>query len=242
MPKAMEASPLVIEYIFTLQDQSRERFTLRLDPQSLESIAEESGPLPEWAALSFSQCPGCLLNAASTLHCPAAANLAPIVQRCDRLLSFDVILLEVLTAERLIRQETTAQKAIGSLLGLAMATSSCPRTAFFKPMARFHLPLASEEETIFRATATYMLSQYFVNKQGGEADFSMAGLEDIYLKIQEVNLGMAKRLRRAAKTDSPINAIVLLDMYAKALPYVIQESLEELRYLFTPLLRQPPGA
>ncbi len=238
----MEASPLVIEYILTLQDQSRERFTLRLDPQSLEAITEEPGPLPAWTALSFCQCPGCLLNAANIAHCPAAANLAPIVQRCDRLLSFDAILLEVLTTERLIRQETTAQKAIGSLLGLAMATSACPCTAFFKPMARFHLPLASEEETIFRATATYMLSQYFVNRQGGEADLSLTGLEAIYLKIQEVNLGMAKRLRRAAKTDSPINAIVLLDMYAKALPYVIQQSLEELRYLFAPLLRQIPGA
>jgi len=30
---------------------------------------------------------------------------------------------------------------------------------------------------------------------------------------------------------------VLLDMYAKTLPYVIKQSLEELRYLFAPFLK-----
>ncbi|MGV1098339.1 DUF6901 family protein [Thiovibrio sp. JS02] len=236
----MEQPPLTIEYLFELQDKSVERFTVRLDPLTLEMLPETSDKLPGWTALSFCQCAGCPLPAA-TPDCPAAANLAPIVKRFDRLLSFDKVLLEVTTEERLCRQATTAQKAICSLLGLVIATSACPCTAFFKPMARFHLPLASEEETIFRATATYMLSQYFVNNSGETADFNLSGLQKIYLKIQEVNMGMAKRLRHAAKTDSSINAIVLLDMYAKALPYVIKQSLEELRYLFEPFLKRSSG-
>jgi hypothetical protein len=33
-----------------------------------------------------------------------------------------------------------------------------------KPMARFHLPLASEEETIYRATTMYLLAQYFLRE------------------------------------------------------------------------------
>jgi hypothetical protein len=104
-------------------------------------------------------------------------------------------------------------------------------------MARFHLPLATEEETIFRATATYMLGQYFVKNGGGEADFNLEELTNLYHTMQEINLAMAKRVRSASKSDSSVNAIVLLDMYAKALPYVIKQSLEELRYLFEPFLK-----
>jgi len=33
-----------------------------------------------------------------------------------------------------------------------------------------------------------------------------------------------------------VNSIVLLDLYAKNLPYVIDDSLEEIRYLFEPFL------
>jgi hypothetical protein len=143
----------------------------------------------------------------------------------------------VTSRERIIRQETTAQKALSSLFGLTIATSACPRTAFFKPMARFHLPLASEEETIFRATATYLLCQYFVNNDGGRADLDLKGLEEIYSDMQEVNLAMAYRLRTATGGESSINAIVLLDMYAKAMPYFLRKSLQELRPLLEPFLK-----
>ena len=234
----MQPQPLVIEYSFRLQDNSEELFTIRLDPQTLETLLEpKAEPLPHWTELSFSQCASCPLTQASSPHCPAAVNIAPIVRRGEKLLSFDVLDLQVTTAERVISQKTTAQRALCSLMGLVIATSGCPHTALFKPMARFHLPLANEEETIFRATATYMLAQYFVRTGGGEADFNLEKLRDLYRTIQEVNQAMATRVRSGSKTDSSVNAIVLLDMYAKALPYVIKQSLEELRYLFEPFLK-----
>jgi|EPASupsiteSAE347_1022098.scaffolds.fasta_scaffold17826_2 hypothetical protein len=234
----MEPQPLVIEYRFRLQDNSEELFTIRLDPQTLETPPGSAAePLPHWTALSFAQCASCPLTEAASPHCPAAANLAPIVQRGEKLLSFDLLDLQVTTAERITIQKTTAQRALCSLMGLVIATSGCPHTAFFKPMARFHLPLASEEETIFRATATYMLAQYFVTNEGKQADFNLEKLTDLYRTIQEVNLAMAKRVRSGSKTDSSVNAIILLDMYAKALPYMVKQSLEELRYLFEPFLK-----
>ena len=118
------------------------------------------------------------------------------------------------------------------MMGLVIATSGCPHAAFFKPMARFHLPLASKEETIFRATSMYLLAQYFLNQSGKSADLELKELSMIYDNMQVVNLAIAERLRAATITDSSINAIVILDNYAKSLPFAIEKSLQDIRYLF----------
>jgi hypothetical protein len=103
-------------------------------------------------------------------------------------------------------------------------------------MARFHLPLASEEETIFRATSTYLLAQYYLKKECRIVDFEFEGLTRIYNNIQIINVAIAERLRAATVTDSSINAIVLLDSYAQALPLAIEKSLAEIRHLFSSFL------
>ncbi|MCW9015646.1 MAG: hypothetical protein OQJ89_01645, partial [Kangiellaceae bacterium] len=58
------------------------------------------------------------------------------------------------------------------------------------------------------------------------------GLKKIYDDIRIVNTSIAERLRAASKADASTNAIILLDMFAKAAPYIIEEHLEEFRYLF----------
>jgi hypothetical protein len=111
-------------------------------------------------------------------------------------------------------------------------------------MARFHLPLASEEETIYRAATMYLLAQYFCGERGGKTDFSFEGLIALYRNIQTVNVHVAKRFRAAGGSDSPVNAIIYLDLYAKGMPYAVQKSLSELRYLFASFLdaeRDEPG-
>ena len=159
-----------------------------------------------------------------------------IVDRFDHILSYDKIMLEVMMDERIVIRSTTAQKGLSSLVGIVIAASSCPHTKFFKPMLRFHLPLASEAETIYRAASMYLLAQYFVLNEGKKADFELHGLEEIYNNMHMINVAIAERLRVASKTDALINAIILLDMFTKSIPSVIEESLDELRYLFTPYL------
>jgi hypothetical protein len=85
-------------------------------------------------------------------------------------------------------------------------------------MARFHLPLATQEETICRAVSLYLLTQYFRNKQGGTADFTLQGLVKQYHDLQTMNMAMAKRIRAGSSLDAPVNALVILDTFAKALP------------------------
>ena len=99
-------------------------------------------------------------------------------------------------------------------------------------MARFHLALASEEETVYRATSMYLLAQYFLKKKAKNMDTALEGLTKIYRNIHIVNTSIVERLRAARETDPALNAIVLLDMYALFLPHVVGESLESIRYLF----------
>ncbi len=122
------------------------------------------------------------------------------------------------------------------MMGLVIATCGCPHASFFKAMGRFHLPLASNEETIFRATSMYLLAQYFLKMEGRRADLELEGLTNIYHNMQIVNVAIANRLRSTSMSDTLINAIVILDNFAKNLPYAIEKSLKDLRHLFLPFL------
>jgi hypothetical protein len=227
---------VAIQYCFVLPDGSKEVFDLRLDAQTLDLVGNAPHALPAWTVLHFHQCPNCPLTADTHPNCPVAVNLVNIVKRFDGLLSHREIHVDVVTEERSVSQDTTVQEGVSSLMGLVMATSGCPTTAFFKPMARFHLPFGSEKETMYRATSMYLLAQYFLKKEGQDADLELKGLTEIYNNMHTINIAIAERLRGASETDSSLNAIVLLDTYALTLPYIIEESLEEIRYLFTPFL------
>lgn len=227
-----------IQYCFTLKDGTREVFDLQLNARDLELEGNIPSVPPPWTRLDFHQCPHCPLTVDTHPLCPLAANLVHIVEPFDRLLSYDEVHVDVTTEERLISLDTTAEQGISSLMGLVIATSGCPHSAFFRPMARFHLPLANPAETIYRAVSMYLLAQYFVKQAGGDADLELTGLSQIYRNIQVVNASTAKRLRAATETDSSLNAIVLLDMFAKTLSYAIAASLEDIRYLFKPFLSE----
>ncbi len=232
-------SELHFQYRFCFADGRYEQVDIALDKVTLSPLAAEPQDLPEWTRLDFHQCPNCPLSLAESSHCPLAAQLTRLIPVWKNVLSHEEVDIEVVTAERMVTRHTTAQRTISSLMGLVTATSGCPRTEYLKPLARFHLPLASEEETIFRASSMYLLAQYFRSKQGLEADLDLQGLTRLYRELHEVNLAMAQRLRAATSTDAAANAVVLLDLFAKSLPYAIEESLEEIRYLFLPYFDRP---
>jgi len=226
-----------IRYTFTLPDNGKEVFDFHIDTQRLQLLGDPTIVLPRWTRLEFEQCENCPLQPETHPICPLAASIAPIVNRFDGILSYQDVHIVVETPERRISQPTTVQRGIGSLMGLVIAASGCPHTAFFKPMARFHLPLASREETVFRATATYLLAQYFLASEGKGGEFDLKGLQKIYKEMQVVNAAVVRRLRSATDTDSSVNAIVVLDIYAKTVDMIIHESLDKIRYLFEPLFR-----
>ncbi len=232
---------LAINYRFLMKKGCEELFSLEIDKSSLELMIPSLDSIPFWAGLDYHQCPNCPLEIAVHPHCPLCLRLAPIVGRFDSILSHDTMTVEVEMRERRIRQTTTAQRALGSLLGLVMAVSGCPHTVYFKPMARFHLPFATEEETIYRAVSMYLLARFYIRETGTAAGEGLEGLKEIYCNLHNVNMSIAERLRTATSTDSSVNAVIMLDMYTKSVPVVIDESLEEIRYLFQGYTDMPGG-
>jgi hypothetical protein len=140
------------------------------------------------------------------------------------------------TQERTVSRDTVAQQAMRSLMGLLMATSGCPHTAYFKPMARYHLPMSSGQETLYRAAAMYQLAQYFISKAGGTADYTLEGLRAIYRKVEVLNAHMADRIREVIHQDAAVNAIVVLDVFAKNAFVELDDQLGQLEPLFAPYL------
>jgi hypothetical protein len=234
----IEVDTIKIKYIFSWSNQREDIYDLVLDANTLNIISPYPVEAPLWTALDFYQCPNCTLDIKSSPHCPLALELVAMNTQFSNLVSYEKVHVEVVTDERTILKDTTAQKAISSLMGLIIPCSGCPHTRFLKPMARFHLPLATEQETIYRASSMYLLAQYFLKKSGKEADLDLCGLNDIYENLQEINIYCAKRLSNASPSDSTINSVVLLDMFAKTVLYGIKESLEELQYLFQPFLSE----
>jgi hypothetical protein len=206
-------------------------FTLRIDESTLNQ-AHDEGPQPDWARLEYYQCPGCPLDVEKHPQCPAALSLAELIEQFGPYMSYDKAEMTVETRERRVTAQISLQSALRSILGLYLATSGCPVLAKFKPMARFHLPFASRDETVFRAASAYMLAQYRLKQLNRPYEFGLDGLRGLYKDVSRINQCLANRIRGAAKGDAHLNAISLLDIFAQELTYSINDEVAELDYLF----------
>ena len=222
-----------INYHFTFEDGTREVFKVNLHTESLNVIPSENQAKPGWAGIANCRCQHCQLDQNGVQYCPIAVNISDVVDFFKAYTSHDKVQALVITEDRFYGKKTTVQKALGSLLGVYMAASGCPSMEKLKPMVRFHLPFATVEETVFRSASAYLLGQYFLKKQGKQADLDLVELAGFYKGIQMVNHGMTDRLRGVVGKDAVNNAVICLDMFAKELPYAIEDSLEELEELFS---------
>jgi hypothetical protein len=223
------SEPQRIRYRFDLSDGSQKLLDFTFDAVNFRLANAAPASPPFWTDLSFNQCANCPLDAADHPHCPAALQMASAVELLQALVSFDTVGVTVTQAERTVYAETTAQQAMSSVLGLIMATAGCPWTDRFRPMARFHLPFASEAETVYRSVCMFLLARQLGLASGSEG---FAELEKLYENLHVVNRDMARRLGAATRTDPAQNAMALLDAYTTLLPAAIDSSLEELKPLF----------
>ncbi len=151
--------PLEIRYRFDLPDGSQKHLHLKFIAAEFRLLNAAPAEPPFWTELKFSQCANCPLSPDQHKHCPAALQMAPVIESLKALVSFDTIGVTVLQAERKTYAEMSAQQALSSVLGLIMATAGCPWTDRLRPMARFHLPFANEAETVYRSVCSFLLAR-----------------------------------------------------------------------------------
>lgn len=212
--------------------------TVRLDEETFALIPPEMpNTLPEWANLDHHQCPHCPLDPKTMAYCPVAVNFAYLAPFADKYWSYHGVKVTVTTPNRSYAKTTDAQAALASLLGLMGATSGCPTMHFLRPMARFHLPFSSIEETTWRILSTYAVAQFYRQRDGGEADLTLDGLKDSYAELGQLNEAMADRLTTALTTDANVNALVSLDIFAKMAMMTFDSNIDTFRDLLTPYFK-----
>jgi hypothetical protein len=223
------SAPHRVRYRFELPDASQITLEFNFGAADFRLLNPPPAQPPFWTELAYNQCANCPLDAARHSHCPAALQMAYVLEPLKALVSFDTVAVTVSQAERTVYVETSAQLAMSSVLGLIMATAGCPWTDHLRPMARFHLPFASEAETVYRSVCMYLLARTLTDP-GAPHDF--AALEHLYANLHVVNRDMSRRLGAATRTDPARNAMALLDSYTTLLPAALEHSLGELKPLF----------
>jgi len=221
-----------IDYLFRFENGDKREIPLLIDGNTLALVSGKEIAHPFWSELTFHQCSVCPLDPALHPHCPIALHLGAIVDTFRDYDSYDDVTVEVTDSQRRYLKETSLQNGLGSLMGIIMATGGCPVMEPLRPLVRFHLPFASMEETEFRIVSMYLIAQYFRDKKGEKPDWSLGGLQVIYNKVREVNKAFAERLRSATTKDASVNAIIILDCLAKAVPFAVRTTLRDYEKFF----------
>ena len=224
-----------------MADSRSIEFEILLSADKLTYQTISNTEKPAWADLNFHMCEGCKLADKGIRHCPVAVNLQDIVSTFKSDVSYDVIDLSIETAERTYsKEQISMQSGLSSILGIIMVTSGCPTLDYLRPMVGTHLPFASIDESIYRAMSMYLLAQFTRAKNGLEPDWTLKGLSKIYAEIDNINISIVKRLRAATEEDASLNAVVILDSFAKLVPMSIDGSFGGMEDLFWPYLQDDP--
>lgn len=221
-----------IHYRFKFDDSEVKDYKISLNPETVTYVATETGDRPDWTKLNFHRCENCPLDSSKEPYCPVAVNLSVFVEHFKDEISYKEALVIVKANERFYSKRISLQEGLSSVYGLIMSTSDCPVMNFLKPMARFHLPFSSMEETIFRSVSSYLVEQYYSYKRGKNVDFDLTGLLARYKEVEMVNSGISSRLRAVTSGDADRNAVALLDSLAQVMHFEVESSLESLEYLY----------
>jgi hypothetical protein len=221
-----------VTYKFFENTKAPVLIALEFDDKTYKLIPEKNNDLPHWTELNHHKCSNCPLSDDVT-HCPTAIGISQFLSHFTEKFSYEKTVIEVETPTRSIVTKSTFQNGIASLLGLVCATSGCPHTKFLRPLARFHLPFANEQETVFRTLSAWLLVQYAENIANGKQQaLTFDQLNENYAKLSIVNSFLAERLRDGVKRDAALNAVIILDGLALITPENTDGSFMDLENVF----------
>ena len=205
---------------------------MTLDAGNGEIVIDDEFIPPAWALLGHHQCSHCPLQPDEETYCPIARNLAYLFSGRNTGTSHDKVFLRVQVEQRgYVFDETTTQRALSSLFGLICALSPCPHTLPLRPMGVFHLPLATDVETLVRISSLFLLRSYLSRQERPADPVDLSDMEATYGNLGKLNQGMAARLRSASSSDGAVNAITLLDVLVKDVRFELDSQLALLKKL-----------
>ena len=225
--------PLAITYRFLQPGLEAQEMTVRIDPATMRSAPLSDAPYPAWTRMDAGSCEGCEWKESD--HCPVAIRLVKPVETFLFVVSFEQMEVEVESIDRTYSKKVDMQQGLSSLFGLVMATSGCPSLAAFRPMARFHLPFASFEETFFRVLSSCLMRHFAEkNLENASRDQIIAEVTEVYAKAGRVNEGLMQRLRTgiASMADSSPNAVALLAAFSGLVPLTADKQVKKIEALF----------
>ncbi|MDP2414297.1 hypothetical protein [Daejeonella sp.] len=222
-----ETEILNYTYTFKLKSGLEKAFRVSVDKSSLSIIYQKTNSFPDWTKLKNFRCSHCALDLKVHEYCPLAINLVDIIQTFQEYNSFDEAEITVETENRNYSKVTSVQSGVSSMLGIRMVTSGCPVMGKLKPLIPTHLPFASLEETEMRVLSSYLLAQYVKWKKGGEPDWEMTNLINIYEDIRILNHNVSKKIADLEKKDVSINSLIVLNNFADYVSFTLDEKMLE---------------
>ncbi len=229
----MKRRPFRFYYQFTFSDGNIKDYEILLAPDTLSLIREDDDlPPAEWTHLECDQCQCCPLTPDIHPLCPIAVNIMELVDSFKDVFSYHDCTVQCETQERTYVKNTSVMEGLSAIFGVIMATSDCPVMEFLKPMARFHLPFSTIEETTVRTASMYLLAQYFKFKDQDGMKFDFSLLEKHYAKVQLVNEGLLKRINGVSSEDADKNAIITLHSLSQFLSMEMDYSLAGMESIF----------
>jgi hypothetical protein len=226
----MEDKEIFIEYRFQMEDGKNLNYKINFN-RPREKILNQAD-YPAWTELSFKQCSNCPLNPQEYSHCPVAIDAKEIILGFKEILSSSVTDVRVTTQEREYFKRCDAPTGLRALIGLVMATSACPTLSKMRGMAYYHLPFASMDEIVFRVTSSYLLGQYYIHQEGGEADWDLRGLKKHYKDVLTLNYDFLQRIQAANEADSNLDVLSTLFSISSILSVRLEQHLQKIRPLF----------
>lgn len=217
----------IIRYEFEWQGQKL-AFDVDTQPHDLDEIVDGA----EWTRLGNNQCACCPLKESDCEFCPAASRVDRLLETFKDKHSIERVKVTVHTSSRSYFAEVDMQVGLNSLLGLLMATSGCPVLSQLGAMANLHVPFCSLSETLHRTVGSYLTQQYFIQKKGGEPDWELTGLKDLYGQLEGLNQDFSRRIQGFVSSDALSNAVIMFF----ATSVVVSTSLDKQLERYEPFL------
>ncbi|BCE00545.1 DUF6901 family protein [Marinicellulosiphila megalodicopiae] len=223
------ACDIIIEYKISSTTYENTSWVFKLDNEQHRCHIEPESQNMQWQKLECNQCKHCPYQTQNKPYCPVAQSIGSIAEYFKDISSIEVFELTVFINQELhFQAKASAARVCSSLIGLSTAGSGCQYTQFLWPMLQQHTPMATLEESVFRAISN--MSIYYVLN-----DSPLNFIEyctNFYENMHTLNIDFSARIQQFAKGDALNNGLINLDTFIKMILYNLEHKFEDFQDIY----------